>query len=595
MSLIARRGVVASCLAMAAALACSPAAFAGGNATDDLSDLHAAITGHTDRLIIKYKAGTAAAAHADAQSMARAHEAVQRAGVQMKFLRSNAFGAHVMKLDRLLTVAEVQGLAKAVRSGDVDVEFAEPDRRMHALMTPNDTSYGSQWHYFETTGGLRAPAAWDKSTGSGVKVAVIDTGYRPHADLAANIVGGYDFISDTWTANDGGGRDSDAKDPGDWITANICGGTHAAQNSSWHGTHVAGTIAAVTNNSSGVAGVAFNAKVVPARVLGRCGGYTSDIADAITWASGGSVSGVPANTNVAKVINMSLGGKGACDSTTQAAITGARNRGTVVVVAAGNSQADASAYNPANCSGVITVAATNRSGSRAWYSNYGSVVDVAAPGGDTSISGDGIYSTLNTGTTTPGSDTYAYYQGTSMASPHVAAVVALMFAKNGALTVDQIETKLKGSTRAFPGSCSQCGTGIVDANAAVDAAGGGGGNDVPEVESNNTLATAQAISVNPANVLGTMSSSSDTDYYKVTVGAGKTLSVTLTPNGSSDYDLYMYNSSGTQLNASEKGTGQVDSFSRTNTGSSSVTWYVRAFYYSGNTGSSGTYTLGLGQ
>jgi len=594
MSLIARRGVVASCLAMAAALACSPAAFAGGNATDDLSDLHAAITGHTDRLIIKYKAGTAAAAHADAESMARAHEAVQRAGVQMKFLRSNAFGAHVMKLDRLLTVAEVQRLAKAVRSGDIDVEFAEPDRRMHALMTPNDTSYGSQWHYFETTGGLRAPAAWDKSTGSGVKVAVIDTGYRPHADLAANIVGGYDFISDTWTANDGGGRDSDAKDPGDWITANICGGTHAAQNSSWHGTHVAGTIAAVTNNSSGVAGVAFNAKVVPARVLGRCGGYTSDIADAITWASGGTVSGVPANTNVAKVINMSLGGKGACDSTTQSAITGARNRGTVVVVAAGNSQADASAYNPANCSGVITVAATDRSGSRAWYSNYGSVVDVAAPGGDTSVSGDGIYSTLNTGTTTPGSDTYAYYQGTSMASPHVAAVVALMFAKNSALTVDQIETKLKGSTRAFPGSCSQCGTGIVDANAAVDAAGGGG-NDVPEVESNNTLATAQTISVNPANVLGTMSSSSDTDYYKVTVGAGKTLSVTLTPNGSSDYDLYMYNSSGTQLNASEKGTGQVDSFSRTNTGSSSVTWYVRAYYYSGNTGSSGTYTLGLTQ
>ncbi len=594
MSLIARRGVVASCLAMAAALACSPAAFAGGNATDDLSDLHAAITGHTDRLIIKYKAGTAAAAHADAQAMARAHEAVQRAGVQMRYLRTNAFGAHVMKLDRLLTVAEAQGLAKAVRSGDIDVEFAEPDRRMHALMTPNDTSYGSQWHYFETTGGLRAPAAWDKSTGSGVKVAVIDTGYRPHADLAANIVGGYDFISDTWTANDGGGRDSDAKDPGDWISANVCGGTHAAQNSSWHGTHVAGTVAAVTNNSSGVAGVAFNAKVVPARVLGRCGGYTSDIADAITWASGGSVSGVPANTNVAKVINMSLGGKGACNSTTQSAINGARSRGTVVVVAAGNSQADASAYNPANCSGVITVAATNRSGSRAWYSNYGAVVDVAAPGGDTSVSSNGIYSTLNTGTTTPGSDTYAYYQGTSMASPHVAAVVALMFAKNSALTVDQIETKLKGSTRAFPGSCSQCGTGLVDANAAVDAAGGGG-NDVPEVESNNTLATAQTISVNPANVLGTMSSSSDTDYYKLTVGAGKTLSVTLTPNGSSDYDLYMYNSSGTLLNSSEKGTGQVDSFSRTNTGSSSVTWYVRAYYYSGNTGSSGTYTLGLSQ
>ncbi|HEX5684436.1 MAG TPA: S8 family peptidase [Ideonella sp.] len=579
---------------MAAALACSPAAIAGGNATDDLNALHEAITGHTDRLIIKYKAGTAAAAHADTQAMARAHEAINRAGAQMHFLRTNSIGAHVMKLDRLLTVSEVQQLAKAVRRADVDIEFVEPDRRMHALMTPNDTSYNSQWHYFETTGGLRAPAAWDKSTGSGVKVAVIDTGYRPHADLAANIVGGYDFIADTWTANDGGGRDSSALDPGDWISANVCGGTHAAQNSSWHGTHVAGTIAAVTNNSSGVAGVAFNAKVVPARVLGRCGGYTSDIADAITWTSGGSVSGVPANTNVAKVINMSLGGRGSCDSTTQSAINGARNRGTVVVVAAGNSQADASLYNPANCSGVITVAATNRSGARAWYSNYGSVVDVAAPGGDTSISGHGVYSTLNTGTSSPGSDSYAYYQGTSMAAPHVAAVVAMMFAKNSSLTPDQIETKLKGSTRSFPGSCSQCGTGIVDASAAIDAAGGGG-NDVAEVESNNSMSTAQTISVNPANVIGTMGSSSDTDYFKVTVGAGKTLGVTLAPNGSSDYDLYMYNSSGSLLNSSEKGTGQVDSFSRTNTGSSSVTWYVRVYYYSGNTGSSGTYTLGLNQ
>lgn len=595
MSLIARRGFVASCLAMAAALACSPAAFAGGSGSDDLTSLQAAITGHTDRLIIKYKAGTAAAAHADAQAMARAHEAVNRVGAQMRYLRTNAFGAHVMKLDRLLTVAEVQQMAKAVRAADIDVEFVEPDRRMHALMTPNDTSYNSQWHYYETTGGLRAPAAWDKSTGSGIKVAVIDTGYRPHADLAANIVGGYDFVSDTWTANDGGGRDSDAKDPGDWVAANACGGTHAAQNSSWHGTHVAGTIAAVTNNASGVAGVAFNAKVVPSRVLGRCGGYTSDIADAITWASGGSVSGVPANANPARVINMSLGGKGSCDSTTQTAINGARSRGTVIVVAAGNSQADASAYNPANCSGVITVAATDRSGSRAWYSNYGSVVDVAAPGGDTSINGNGIYSTLNAGTSSPGADSYAYYQGTSMASPHVAAVVALMLAKNSALTPDQVETKLKASTRAFPGSCSQCGTGIVDASAAVDAAGGGGGNDVPEVESNNTLATAQAISVNPANVTGTMSSSTDTDYYKLTVGAGKTLTSTLTPNGSSDYDLYLYNSSGTQLAASEKGSGQVDSIARTNTGTSAVTWYVRVLYYSGNTGSSGTYTLGLSQ
>jgi serine protease len=597
MSLHARRGFIASVLAVACALACSPAAFAGGP-SDDASALEAAITGHTDRLIVKYKAGTAAFAHADTQAMARAHDAVNRAGVQMRYLRSNAFGAHVMKLDRLLTVAQVRQLAQAVAAADADVEFVEPDRRMHALMTPNDSSYNLQWHYYETTGGLNAPSAWDKSTGTGIAVAVIDTGYRPHADLAANIVGGYDFIVDTAVSNDGNGRDSSALDPGDWVAANECGGTHAAQNSSWHGTHVAGTIAAVTNNASGVAGVAFNAKVVPARVLGKCGGYTSDIADAITWASGGTVSGVPANANPARVINMSLGGSGSCDSTTQTAINGARGRGTVVVVAAGNSNANAANYSPASCAGVITVAATGRTGSRAYYSNYGAVVDVAAPGGDMSGStSDGVYSTLNSGTTSPGSDSYAYYQGTSMASPHVAAVAALMLAKNSALTPDDVEAKLKSSARAFPGSCAQCGAGIVDASAAVDAAtgGGGGGGNVAEVESNNTIASAQAITLNPATVSGTVGSSTDTDYFKLTVGAGKTLTSTLTPNASSDYDLYLYNASGSQLASSVKGTGQVDQIVRTNTGASAVTWYVRVRYYSGSTGASGTYTLGLSQ
>ncbi|WP_374674500.1 S8 family peptidase [Ideonella sp.] len=597
MSSIARRGFVASCLAMAAAMACSPAALAGG-ASLDMSPLEAAITGHTDRLIIKYKAGTPAAARAEAQRMALAHEAVQRAGVQMQYLRSTAAGAHVMKLDRLLSVREVRALARAVADVDTDVEYVEPDRRMVPLFTPNDTSYNLQWHYHEATGGLNAPSAWDKSTGTGVRVAVIDTGYRPHADLAANIVGGYDFIADTFVANDGNGRDASALDPGDWIAANECGGSHAAQNSSWHGTHVAGTVAAVTNNASGVAGVAFGAKVVPVRVLGKCGGYTSDIADAIRWAAGGTVSGVSANAYPAKVLNLSLGGSGSCDSTTQSAINDARSRGAVVVVAAGNSNANAANYSPASCAGVITVAATGRSGSRAYYSNYGSVVDLAGPGGDMSgSSANGVYSTLNTGTSSPGSDTYAYYQGTSMAAPHVAAVAALMFAKNGALTPDQVESMLKSTARAFPGTCSQCGSGIVNASAAVDAAGGGGGGgtNVPEVESNNTLATAQSVTANPATVSGTIGSTSDTDYFKVTVGAGKTLTSTLTPNASSDYDLYLYNASGTQLASSVKGTGQVDSIVRTNTGTGAVTWYVRVRYYSGSTGSSGTYTLGLSQ
>jgi serine protease len=208
-------------------------------------------------------------------------------------------------------------------------------------------------------------------------------------------VGGYDFISDAAIANDGGGRDADATDPGDWTAANECAAGEPASNSSWHGTHVAGTIAAKTNNGVGVAGVAYNAKIVPVRVLGKCGGYTSDIADAIIWASGGTVTGVPANANVAKVINMSLGGGGACDTTTQNAINSARSRGTVIIVAAGNENQNASNSNPANCAGVVAVAATGKTGGRASYSNYGTVVDVAAPGGDGSYS---ILSTLNAGT-----------------------------------------------------------------------------------------------------------------------------------------------------------------------------------------------------
>ncbi|HEX5683446.1 MAG TPA: S8 family peptidase [Ideonella sp.] len=597
MNPIARRGVAVSGLLMAAALASVPAAYAGGS-VDGVADEEAmaqAIAAHTDRLIIKFRPGSLAAQRgADTQALSRVHEAAQRSGVQMRYLRSNAFGAHVLKLDRLLNVDDAHALARAVAEADLDVEFAEPDRRMHAMLTPNDTSYNLQWHYYEATGGLNAPLAWDKSTGTGVVVAVLDTGYRPHADLAANILPGYDFIADTFVANDGNGRDSSALDPGDWVSANQCGGLHPARNSSWHGTHVAGTIAAVTNNASGVAGVAFGARIVPARVLGKCGGYTSDIADAITWASGGTVSGVPANANKARVINMSLGGSGSCASTTQAAINGARSRGTVVVVAAGNSNANAGNYSPASCAGVITVASVGRTGAKAYYSNYGAVVDLAAPGGDMSgSSANGVYSTLNTGLTSPGSDTFAYYQGTSMAAPHVAGAAALMLAKNSALTPDEVESKLKSTTRAFPGVCSQCGTGIVNASAAVDAAGGGG--NVNEVESNNTLATAQVIAVNPATVAGNMGSTSDTDYFKVSVGAGKTLTSTLTPNINSDYDLYLYDAAGTLLASSIKGTGQVDTIVRTN-GGSATSWYVRVYYYSGGTGATnGKYTLGLSQ
>jgi serine protease len=354
---------------------------------------------------------------------------------------------------------------------DPNVEYVEEDTRMYPTFVPNDTRYAEQWGYYEATGGINLPPAWDIVTGQGVRVAVLDTGYRPHVDLAANIVGGYDFISNTFTGNDGNGRDNDARDPGDAVTASDCGDGRAS-NSSWHGTHVAGTIAAVTNNGSGVAGVAFGAKVVPVRVLGKCGGSTSDIADAIIWASGGAVSGVPANPNPARVINMSLGGRGTCNQTTQNAINSALSRGTVVVVAAGNDNANAANFNPSSCQGVINVAAVGRNGGKASYSNFGAVVDVAAPGGSGS-GANNILSTLNAGTNAPGADNFQFYAGTSMATPHVAGVVALMLSRNTQLTPDVVETRLKGSTRAFAATCSQCGTGIVNALAAVNAAGGG--------------------------------------------------------------------------------------------------------------------------
>ena len=553
----------------------------------------------TDRIIVKYKdsmpaaKGVAKAAAMSGERKARLDRAGQQFGMTVRESHTISTGAHVFKLNGKRGLKDVQALAAEMMARDPSIEYAEPDRIMTHMATANDPMYSQQWHYTDTTGGLRLPTAWDKSTGSGVVVAVIDTGYRPHADLSGQFLQGYDFIRDTFIANDGNGRDSDASDPGDAIAIGECGNGQPtrAQSSSWHGTHVAGTIAARTNNSTGVAGVAYNAKIVPVRVLGKCGGYTSDIADAINWSSGGAVTGVPANAYKARVLNLSLGGSGACDSTTQAAINGARSRGAVVVVAAGNSAMNVSNSNPANCAGVVAVAATGKTGARASYSNYGALIDVAAPGGDAGYS---VISTLNSGASAPASDNYAGYQGTSMATPHVAGTAALMLAVNPALTPDEIESRLKSSARAFPVACSGCGTGIVDATAAVNSLVIIDPPPNTETESNNTTGTANLVSTSGTTMNGNMGSTTDTDYFRVDLPAGKTLSSVLTPNGSSDYDLYVYNSAGTLLGKSENGTGSVDSYNTTNTGTGTLARYVRVVYYSGGTGStSGTYTLKL--
>jgi len=447
-------------IALAAmALSCAASVHAGGDAAALLAD-SAALTATTDQLVLRLDPKARGAFTLDTSAVASVMAAH---GVSVRHVRER-LDSRVIKLDHALPNAEAAALARALAATDGAIVGADADRRAAIDGAPNDTLYPDQWHYFEPTGGINAKRAWKVSTGRGVVVAVLDTGYRPHVDLAANLIPGYDMIIDTAVSNDGDGRDADASDPGDWTTAGECYAGSPARNSSWHGTHVSGTVAAVTNNAQGVAGVAYDAKVQPVRVLGTCGGYFSDIEDGITWASGGSVAGVPANPTPANVINMSLGGSGSCPSSLQSAINAAVARGTVVVVSAGNSNVNASSATPANCNNVITVAATGRNGGKAPYSNYGAVVEIAAPGGDYA---NGVLSTLNAGATTPGADAYAGYIGTSMAAPHVSAVAAMMLSTQPGWSPAKVLNRMQKKARAFPATCSQCGSGIVDAKRSI--------------------------------------------------------------------------------------------------------------------------------
>ncbi|MCA1824443.1 MAG: S8 family serine peptidase [Mycobacteriales bacterium] len=446
-------------------LVIGPAGAAGNGKSNDSAVEE---TATYNRFIVQF-ASNAAAARDDQAARAEIADTGRGSGHQLAFVRRLSTGGALLSVDSRLDAEQSRALmARFAARGTVD--YVEPDAIMRATFVPNDTYYLNQWHYYEATAGLNLPGAWDMATGAGVTVAVIDTGITQHSDLIGNVVGGYDFISDATAARDGNGRDSNPADEGDWYGTNECGPGVPGSNSSWHGTHVSGTIAALSNNAKGVAGVAFDAKVVPARVLGKCGGTLADIADAITWASGGTVSGVPANANPAKVINMSLGGSGTCGSTYQNAINGAVSRGTTVVVAAGNSNANAANYQPSSCANTVVVAALDRQGNRASYSNYGTVVDISAPGGETAtVAADGIASTLNGGTTTPSTENYVYYQGTSMATPHIVGLAALMLSVKS-LTPAEVESTLKANVRAIVGSCTGgCGAGLADATKTITA------------------------------------------------------------------------------------------------------------------------------
>jgi serine protease len=316
---------------------------------------------------------------------------------------------------------------------DKTIEYAEPNYIQKSTAVPDDTYYDLQWHYPL----INLPQAWDYTTGdSNVIVAVVDTGvFLAHPDLAANLIPGYDFVSSTSISNDGNGIDNNPDDPGDNLTPGF---------SSYHGTHVAGTIAAVSDNNSGVAGVAQTIKLMPIRVLGLGGGTSYDVTQGILYAAGLANDSGTTPAQPADIVNLSLGGTG-FSGAQQAAITDARNAGVIVIAAAGN-QGSNQVFFPAGYQGVISVSAVGFNKSLAPYSNYGSSIDVTAPGGDTSVDRngdgyvDGVLSTMADDSSGVRVPVYRFYQGTSMASPHVAGVVALMKSIHATLTPDEVDS-----------------------------------------------------------------------------------------------------------------------------------------------------------
>lgn len=387
---------------------------------------------------------------------------------------------------RTLSAEEAQDQAEAAvqqMSEEEDVEYAQLNYVMHIVRVPDDLGFAQQWHYRnsgtgdeEAPGGINLPRAWDRTVGSAASViAVIDTGILPnHPDIegSPNLLPGFDMISDSFTGNDGDGRDDDPTDPGDGVDAGECGPGSRPEPDSWHGTHVAGTVGVGrTDNGSGVSGVNWISPVLPVRALGRCGGSIADINDAMRWAAGLPVPGVADNPSPAKVINMSLGAGAPCSASpaTQSAIRDVVAAGATVVVAAGNDAADAANSFPASCDNVISVAASDFNGELVTrYSNFGAVVDVMAPGGDLQAdedndgNPDGVLSMVDGG--------FAFFNGTSMATPHVAGVAGLLVAQDPTLTPQEIESLLKSN--ASPRSDRQCprpcGAGLLNADIDVD-------------------------------------------------------------------------------------------------------------------------------
>ncbi|MFL9907794.1 S8 family serine peptidase [Paraburkholderia sp. RL17-337-BIB-A] len=414
-----------------------------------------------DRFIVKYKTGTPER-RSTSSVQARLDKLGSAFPSKARHLRRLGLGSDVVKTDRALNAIEAKAFMRAIAS-DPDVEFVEPDAVMNTGSAPNDPLYAKQWALSSnktpgtTTAGIRAEGAWETANGAGVVIGVVDSGITSHSDLNANVLPGYEFTGGT-CSNRGGDGTQPANKPGE--NCNVM----------WHGTHVAGIMAAVTNNSIGIAGIAPAAKIVSVRTVRNCdGGYMSDMADGITWAAGGTVPDAPVNSNPAKVINISLYGWGACQTPLQDAIDYATSKGTVVVVIAGNYSTDASKVQPANCRNVITVGAINSDSTKWVSSDFGPTVDIAAPGNN-------IWSTYNDGKTAPGAEGYGLLGGTSQAAPMVSGVAALVQSiAPKPLTVAEVRTLIQQTAQSFmPQRPDQpIGPGIVDATAAVQAAKSG--------------------------------------------------------------------------------------------------------------------------
>ena len=371
---------------------------------------------------------------------------------------SNLDNADLVKSEELMKNTSVLiatgDEAEAIKElkGVPGVKTVTVDRKNTFAREPNDDKGTTGWQYhlgsWASNYGINARSAWDITTGSSeINVAVIDTGKIEHPDLVGKWLPGWDFVQD----------DNNPTDPG--LTP---GETDA---SGWHGTLIAGVIAANTNNSIGVAGVNWNAKITPVRTGGGDGSYTSDMILGIRWAAGLPVTGTTLNPNPAEVINISMGSAQTCPYEVQTAINEAVATGALVVVAAGNEDVYASNVSPANCNNIVTVGATNQSGDIASFSNYGSAIDLMAPGVD-------IYSTsCYPQNTCTNSDYYEAVNGTSFAAPIVAGVASLALSINPSLTPSQLEALLKASTNSINTSyCNYygCGSGIIDAYKVVD-------------------------------------------------------------------------------------------------------------------------------